>query len=72
MQQRLITRITVVEAFCISALVAGQRLPRVQQLVDREAEGDVTADHISSRRTMRDVEHAAILKITDPYGQPLT
>jgi hypothetical protein len=23
-------------------------------------------------RSMRDVEHAAILKITDPYGQPLT
>ena len=23
-------------------------------------------------RSMRDVEHAAVLKITDPYGQPLT
>ena len=23
-------------------------------------------------RSMRDVEHAAILKIADPYGQPLT
>jgi hypothetical protein len=23
-------------------------------------------------RSMRDVEHAAILKITDPYGQPLS
>ena len=23
-------------------------------------------------RSMRDVEHAAVLKITDPYGQPLS
>jgi hypothetical protein len=23
-------------------------------------------------RSMRDVEHSAVLKITDPYGQPLT
>jgi hypothetical protein len=23
-------------------------------------------------RSMRDVEHAAVLKVTDPYGQPLS
>src|ERR1700694_1226059 len=34
-QQRLVARIAVVETLCIGALVVGQRLPGVQQLVDR-------------------------------------
>src|SRR5437016_3218802 len=34
-QQRFVARIAVVETFCVSALVVGQRLPGVEQLVDR-------------------------------------
>src|ERR1700730_14416361 len=56
-QQRLVARITVVEALGIGALIIGQRLPGIQQLVDRDAKGGVTSNYVGGWRAVEDHLH---------------